>query len=57
MSQRDFWFKCAPGGADQSLQVSRFSLKRKNSFLKNEAHWHNWPKMTKICYALNAKVA
>ena len=45
-----FWSKCAPGSADQSLQVSRFSLKR-------STFWPKKAKMTKIGYMLNFKVA
>ena len=52
MSQGEFLVKCAPGGADQSLQVSRVSHHR-----KKKSHHRNrstfWPKYTKMGYARN----
>ena len=53
-----FCFKLAPGGADQSLQVSRFSIIQKILSKKNDAYLgQNRPKMAKMGYALNKKVA
>ena len=40
-SSWSFWFNCAPGGADQSLQVPRVSPQRKNRSTF-------WPKYAKI---------